>query len=168
MSAVEDVRLRRVYEGRWVVSRVWIVQYTGAASSTVARWYAQRAVQPEGLRHPEVVCTVDRVRYFDQQEVEAFWSAWRQDVGTSLLGVSGRRTGDGQGARGGGHSREQREDAVEVALQALRQAGGYRRGLAAELARERGGVARTWQRAVTEARTRYEAEQDQGPAASAP
>jgi hypothetical protein len=124
----------------------------------VARWFALRHEQPAELRHPEVVCVVDRVKYFDQQAVEAFWTAWQQDVGTSLLG-SGRRGDDGQGSRGGGPSREQREQAVEVALQALRAAGGYRRGLAAQLAREHGGVARTWQRAVNEARTQHNAEQ---------
>ncbi|WP_193384265.1 hypothetical protein [Streptomyces davaonensis] len=159
---MEDVRLRRLYEGRWVVSRAWIVQYTGAASSTVARWYARREEQVEELRHPEVVCSVGRVHYFDQQAVVAFWAAWQQDVGAGLLGVSGRRAGDGQGARGGGHSRAQREQAVGVALQALRAAGGYRRGLAAELARVHGGVARSWQRAVTEARALYEQGTEQG------
>jgi hypothetical protein len=45
---------------------------------------------------------------------------------------------------------------VAVALEALRQAGGYHRGLAAQLAREHGGVTRTWQRAVNEARALYE------------
>ncbi|WAZ18992.1 hypothetical protein STRCI_008672 [Streptomyces cinnabarinus] len=145
-----------------MVSRAWIVRYTGAASSTVARWYAQRDRQPKELRHPEVVCTVERMHYFDQQAVEAFWAAWQQDVGTGLLGVSGRRAGDGQGARGGGHSRAERERAVEIALKALRKAGGHRRGLAAELAREHGGVARSWQRAVAEARALYEQGQEPG------
>ncbi|MFF4825157.1 hypothetical protein ACFY20_19375 [Streptomyces sp. NPDC001312] len=41
---------------------------------------------------------------------------------------------------------------------ALREAGGYRRGPAAQLARRHDGVARSWQRAVTEARTMLEQE----------
>ncbi|MFF4788686.1 transposase [Streptomyces sp. NPDC001276] len=41
---------------------------------------------------------------------------------------------------------------------ALREAGGYRRGPAAQLARRHDGVARSWQRAVTEARTMLEKE----------
>ncbi len=58
-----------------------------------------------------------------------------------------------------GAGREQRERTVAVALEALRTAGGHRRGLAAQLAREHDGVPRSRQRAVNEARERYEAEQ---------
>ncbi|MDU9001638.1 hypothetical protein [Streptomyces mirabilis] len=165
MEADGDERLRRLWEGRWVVSRAWIVRYTGAAESTVARWYAERGRRPEHPQHPEPVCTVGRTIYFDQQAVEAFWAAWQEDVGTAQLG-SGRRPGDGQGTRGGGPGREQRERAVEVALDALRRAGGHRRGLAAELAREHGGVDRSWQRAVNEARVVYEREQSAEPGTS--
>jgi hypothetical protein len=111
VKAVEDERLRRLYEGRWVMSRAWIIQYTGAAASTVARWCAERGQRPEHLRRPEPVCTVGRTIYFDQQAVEAFWAAWQEDVGTAQLG-SGRRPGDEQGTRGGGPGREQRERAV--------------------------------------------------------
>ncbi|MER6241043.1 hypothetical protein ABT185_34215 [Streptomyces clavifer] len=50
--------------------------------------------------------------------------------------------------------------AVEVALAKLHRAGGYRRGLAARLARIHGGGASTWERAVSTARTAYGA-QDQ-------
>ncbi|MGW5434612.1 hypothetical protein ACWET9_47150 [Streptomyces sp. NPDC004059] len=167
VSGAGDDGLRRVHEGRWVVSRAWIGELTGASAATLARWYAQRLQQPEERRHPEVVCTVGRTHYFDQQAVEAFWAAWQEDVGTGLLGAAGRRRGDGRGANGGGPGREQRGKAVAVALQALRQAGGYHRGLAAQLAREHGGVSRTWQRAVNEARIQYDAEQGEG-AASAP
>ncbi|MFE1465196.1 MULTISPECIES: hypothetical protein [Streptomyces] len=159
MSGVEDERLRRVYEGRWVVSRAWIRELTGASEATVARWYTGRGDQPEERRHPEVVCTVGRRHYFDQQAVESFWAAWQEEVGIARLG-SGRRSGDGQGTRGGGVGREWREQAVAVALAALRQAGGYHRGLAARLAREHGGVARSWQRAVSEARSLLERDQD--------
>lgn len=154
----DDEQLRRVYEGRWVVSREWIAEYTGAAVSTVARWYAQRGTQPEQLRHPERVCVVDRRHYFDQQAVEAFWAAWQQDVGTARLG-SGRRAGDGQGARGGGSGRQVRDRAVGIVLEELRRAGGPRRGLAADLAREHGGGYRSWHRAVVEATAVYEREQ---------
>ncbi|MFE4626006.1 hypothetical protein [Streptomyces mirabilis] len=52
---------------------------------------------------------------------------------------------------------------MEVALDALRRTGGHRRGLAAELAREYGGVDRSWQRAVNEARVVYEREQSAEP-----
>ncbi|MGW3631872.1 hypothetical protein ACWD7F_17185 [Streptomyces sp. NPDC005122] len=149
--------MRRVYEGRWVVSRAWIIAYTGAATSTVLRWYTERSGRPEHLRHPEPVCTVGRTLYFDQQAVESFWAAWQQDVGPAPAGA-GRRPGDGQGNRGGGPGREQRERAVALALEALRAAGGSRHGLAAELAREHGGVPRSWQRAVNEARERFEQE----------
>lgn len=126
------------------------------------RWYAQRLQQPEGRRYPEAVLTVGRRLYFDQEAVESFWAAWQQEVGTGRLGAAGRRPGDGQGMRGGGPGRAQREQAVGVALAVLREAGGYSRGLAARLAREHGGVARSWQRAVNEARDQYENEQDEG------
>ncbi|MFF8367209.1 hypothetical protein ACF05F_35235 [Rhodococcus erythropolis] len=153
--------LRRVHEGRWVVNRAWIMQHTGASAATVARWYAQRAQQPPQRRHPEVACTVGRAHYFDQEAVESFWAAWQEEVGTGRLKVSGRRSGDGRGAQGGGPGRAQREQAVATALAALRRAGGYQRGLAARLAREHGGVTRSWQRAVTEARTLYNQQHEQ-------
>ncbi|KQX77031.1 hypothetical protein ASD48_38235 [Streptomyces sp. Root1310] len=147
---------RRVHEGRWVVSRVWIGELTGASPATLARWYAQRHTQPVERRHPEIVVTVGTTHYFDQQAVESFWAAWQQDVGTGRLGAAGRKPGDGQGSYSA--DRSQREQAVSVALAALREEGGPRRGLAARLAREHGGVARSWQRAVAEARALYEAE----------
>ncbi|MBD0420262.1 hypothetical protein H0H10_14065 [Streptomyces sp. TRM S81-3] len=50
---------------------------------------------------------------------------------------------------------------MAVVLAELRQAGGYRRGMAARLAREHGGGERSWQRAMTEARAQYEHSQDQ-------
>ncbi|MER5995709.1 hypothetical protein [Streptomyces viridosporus] len=64
------------------MSRAWIRELTGASAAMAARWDAQRHQQPEGRRHPEVVCTVGRIHYFDQQAVEAFWAAWQQDIGT--------------------------------------------------------------------------------------
>lgn len=152
----EGSSLRRVHEGRWVVSRAWIRQLTGASSSTAERWYAQRGAQPEGRRHPEVVLTVGTTHYFDQQAVESFWAAWQEEVGTGRLGTAGRKPGDGQG--GYSADRSQRDRAVSVALAALREEGGHRRGLAARLTREHGGVARSWQRAVAEARALYEQE----------
>jgi len=56
---------------------------------------------------------------------------------------------------------------VAVALEALRKAGGHSRGLAAQLAREHDGAPRSWQRAVNEARQRYEAEQGEGSSSAA-
>ncbi|WP_371642673.1 hypothetical protein [Streptomyces mirabilis] len=53
-----------------------------------------------------------------------------------------------------------------MALDALRRTGGHRRGLAAELAREHGGVDRSWQRAVNEARVVYKREQSAEPGTS--
>ncbi|MFG2452845.1 hypothetical protein ACGFSG_26035 [Streptomyces sp. NPDC048512] len=150
--------LLRLWEGRWVVRRAWIVQYTGAAESTVTRWYTERGRRPKHLRHPEVVGTVGRTVYFDKQAVEAFWAAWQKDIGTKRLGT-GRSRGDGQGTRGGGPGRDQRDRAVGVALDVLRREGGPRRGLAAELAREHGGVVRSWRRAVAEAVATFEREQ---------
>ncbi|MFE9912528.1 hypothetical protein [Streptomyces clavifer] len=161
MEQVEDdVKLRRVVEGRAVVSRAWITRYTGAGRSTVARWYALRHEQPEERRHPELVVTVDRVDYYDQAEVEAFWAAHQEGVGTAGLGVSGRRSGPGHGEPSGGRPvSPERALAVEVALAELRRAGGYRRGLAARLTRAHGGAARTWERAVNTARATYNAEE---------
>ncbi|MFE9912917.1 hypothetical protein [Streptomyces clavifer] len=154
-----DVRLRRVIGDRAVVSRAWITRYTGAGRSTVARWYALRHEQPEGRRHPERVVTVDRVDYYDQEAVEAFWAAHQKAVGTARLGVSGRRSGPGHGEPSGGRRvSAERALAVEVALAELRRAGGYRRGLAARLTRAHGGGASTWERAVNTARTTYDAE----------
>jgi hypothetical protein len=82
-----------VHEGRWVVSRAWIRELTGASAATVARWYTQRLQLPEERRHPEIVCTVGRTHFFDQQAVEAFWAARQEDVGTGLLGAADRRAG---------------------------------------------------------------------------
>ncbi|MCX5281041.1 hypothetical protein [Streptomyces sp. NBC_00198] len=107
--------------------------------------------------HPEA-CTVQRRNYFDQQAVQAFWAAWQREIGTAHPG-KGRRPGDGQGTRGGGPGREQRDRAVGIVLEVLRREGAPRRGLAAELAREHGGVARSWRRAVNEALTVFENEQ---------
>ncbi|MGW3683358.1 hypothetical protein [Streptomyces prasinus] len=51
-----------------------------------------------------MACTLERVHYYDQRAVEAFWSKWRQDVGTGRLGAAGRRPGNGRGNQGIGHS----------------------------------------------------------------
>ncbi|MFG3552515.1 hypothetical protein [Streptomyces sp. NPDC047725] len=147
---------RWIVDGRWVVSRAWVMAYTGASASTVNRWCVQRERYPEARRFPEVVCTLNRTHYYAQEAVEAFWAAWKTEVGTGRLGAAGRRPGDGRGNHGGGHSRAGRDRAVAVILAELRRAGGYRRGMAARLAREHGGGERSWQRAVTEARTLYE------------
>ncbi|MER5996752.1 hypothetical protein [Streptomyces viridosporus] len=134
------------------------MERTGASAATVARWYAQREQYPAERRFPEVACTLDRIHYYDQEAVEAFSVAWREDVGTGRLQAAGRPRGDGRGNHGGGHSRAQRDRAVAIVLAELRQAGGYQRGMAARLAREHGGSERIWQRAMTEARTHYEHE----------
>ncbi|MFI8194408.1 hypothetical protein ACIF8T_37760 [Streptomyces sp. NPDC085946] len=138
------------------------MQRTGASAATVARWYAQRGQYPQELRFPEVACVLERTHFYDQEAVEAFWNAWQQDVGTGRLQAAGRRPGDGRGNQGGGSGRAQRDRAVAIVLDRLRQAGGYQRGLAAQLAREHGGHERSWQRAVTEARTLYQQDQNQG------
>ncbi|MFB7301418.1 hypothetical protein, partial [Streptomyces rubiginosohelvolus] len=126
---------------------------------TVARWNALRREQPEGLGHPERVVTVDRVDFYDQAAVEAFWAAYQEAVGTGRLGVSGRRSGAGHGeatvgvrCRWSGRGRPD-------------SAGGTApgwwvpAGLAARLAREHGGSARMWERAVSDARAVYEREE---------
>ncbi|WP_411092749.1 hypothetical protein [Streptomyces sp. 049-1] len=156
----EDGASRRVVDGRWVVSRAWVMELTGASAATVNRWYAQRDRYPAERRFPESVCAMNRTHYYDQEAVEAFWAAWREDVGTGRLQAAGRRPGDGRGNQGGGPGRAQREQAVAVVLAELRAAGGYRRGMAARLAREHGGSERSWQRAMAEARARYGEEQD--------
>ncbi|MFC9785931.1 hypothetical protein ACFVJ6_34605 [Streptomyces rochei] len=114
---------------------------------------------------------MDRTHFYDQEAFESFWAAWREDIGTGRLGAAGRRPGDGRGNQSGGSGRAQRDRAVANALAELRQASGYRRGMAARLAREHGGGERSWQRAVTEARALYEHRQDQddkGTAGTAP
>ncbi|MFH9118559.1 hypothetical protein [Streptomyces globisporus] len=68
----------------------------------MARWYALRQEQAEGLGHPERVVTVDPVEFYDQAAVEAFWAAHQEAVGTGRLGVSGRRSGAGHGEATGG------------------------------------------------------------------
>ncbi|MFI1702459.1 hypothetical protein ACH419_41955 [Streptomyces bobili] len=153
--------MRRIVDGRWVVSRAWVMEHTGASAATVARWYAQREQYPAELRFPQVACTLDRTHYYVQEDVEAFWTAWKEDVGTGRLQAAGRPPGDGRGNHGGGHGRAQRDRAVAVVIKELRAAGGYRRGMAARLAREHGGSERSWQRAMNEARSRYEHEHRQ-------
>ncbi|WP_267717347.1 hypothetical protein [Streptomyces sp. CoH17] len=49
-----------------------------------------------------MACTLGRTHYYDQEAVEAFWNAWRQDVGTGRLQTAGRRPGDRRGNHGGG------------------------------------------------------------------
>ncbi|MEV0185876.1 hypothetical protein AB0I54_42415 [Streptomyces sp. NPDC050625] len=163
-----DGASRRIVGGQWVVSRAWVMQLTGASAATVARWKAQREQYPPERRFPEVACTIGRTRFYVQEAVEAFWAAWQEDVGTGRLQTAGRRSGDSRGNQGGGPSRAQRDQAVATALAELRQAGGYRRGIAAQLAREHGGNERSWQRAVTEARALYEHGQDPDDAGPAP
>lgn len=157
----EDGRSRRVVDGRWVVSRVWVMEHTGASAATVNRWYVQRERYPEGRRFPEVACTLNCTHYYAQEDIMAFWAAWKADVGTGRLGAAGRRPGDGRGNQGGGYSRAQRDRTIAIVLEELRKAGGYQRGMAARLAREHGGSERSWQRAVAEARTQYENEHSQ-------
>ncbi|WP_405668306.1 hypothetical protein OG379_39445 [Streptomyces sp. NBC_01166] len=41
--------------------------------------------------------TIDRIGYYDQAEVETFWAAHQEAVGTALLGVSGRKSGAAHG-----------------------------------------------------------------------
>ncbi|WP_405657857.1 hypothetical protein OG379_39565 [Streptomyces sp. NBC_01166] len=102
---------------------------------------------------------VDRIDYYDEEAVVAFWASHQEGVGTARLGVSGRRSGAEGGGRGAGRPVSQkRAQAVEIALAELRRAGGYQRGLAARLARTHGGGASTWERAVADARTTYAAE----------
>ncbi|MEV8231302.1 hypothetical protein AB0P41_35550 [Streptomyces sp. NPDC079167] len=154
-----DVRLRRVVGGRALVSRAWIMRHTGAGRSTVARWYALRHEQPPERRHPDRVITVDRIDYYDQQAIEAFWAAHQEGVGTGRLGVSGRKSGAKHGEpRGGRPVSAERAQAVQVALGELRRAGEHQRGLAGRLARTHGGNERTWARAVTDARAIHAAE----------
>ncbi|MFF9497905.1 hypothetical protein [Streptomyces flaveolus] len=49
-----------------------------------------------------------------------------------------------------------------MVLAELQEAGGYRRGMPARLAREHGGAERSWQRAIAEARAQYEHSQEHG------
>ncbi|MFI6125342.1 hypothetical protein ACIBCU_37465 [Streptomyces sp. NPDC051064] len=125
----------------------------------MARWYALRHEQPQERRHPERVVTIDRVDYYDQAEVERFWAAHQEAVGTALLGVSGRKSGVEHGEpRGGRPVSAERAQAVQVALGELRRAGEHQRGLAGRLARTHGGNERTWARAVTDARAIHASE----------
>ncbi|QEU64297.1 hypothetical protein CP966_02710 [Streptomyces galilaeus] len=119
----EDGSVRRIVDGRWVVSRAWVMEHTGASAATVARWYAQREQYPAELRFPQVACTLDRTHYYVQEDVEAFWTAWKEDVGTGRLQAAGRPPGDGRGNHGGGHGRAQRDRAVAVVIKELRAAG---------------------------------------------
>jgi hypothetical protein len=45
---------RRMVDGRWVVSRAWVMAYTGASAATVNRWSCQRERYPEHRRFPQV------------------------------------------------------------------------------------------------------------------
>ncbi|MFJ8870584.1 hypothetical protein ACIRD6_33135 [Streptomyces sp. NPDC102473] len=149
--------------------RAWIMRHTGAGRSTVARWYTLRHQQPPERRHPDRVVTIERVDYYDEEAVVAFWAAHQEGVGTARLGVSGRRSGAEGGGRGAGRAVSQkRAQAVEIALAELHRAGGYQRGLAARLARTHGGGASTWERAVVDARTTYAAELGQDSEAQRP
>ncbi|MFI1758032.1 hypothetical protein [Streptomyces sp. NPDC020571] len=100
----------------------------------------QRDQYSDELRFPEVACTPERTQHYDQDAVEAFWNAWRQDVGTAVSGPLDGVPETGGGNHGGGWGRARRDRAVALALAELRQAGGYRRGMAAQPAPRHGAA----------------------------
>lgn len=217
-------------DGRRIVNRDWILQRTGAGRSTAAKWYADRLKQPEEVRHPETVATIDRVKYYDEEQFETFYAwheeqkkasllpvdeelwagdpeewisinqatAWFHFADTGVIrkyvadfpgyfpapvgtveGPSGRqipafRRGDlqefarGRGGKGSGdigrkagpqpaRGRSSEVEARIVAAVAyLKEIGGWRRGVAAELAAQHNESPRTWERAVKEARAQLD------------
>lgn len=66
---------RRVINGRVMVSRVELARVTGQPTSTLARWYAERASNghPEGER-------LDKRLYVDEKE----WQRWHRDHQAAL------------------------------------------------------------------------------------
>ena len=78
---------RLTLAGRGIVNRDWIMQRTGAGRSTAAKWYADRLEQPQEFRHPEVVATIDRVKYYDEEQFETFYSWHEKQKKASLLPV---------------------------------------------------------------------------------
>ncbi len=222
---------RLTLAGRGIVNRDWIMQRTGAGRSTAAKWYADRLEQPEEFRHPEVVATIDRVKYYDEEQFETFYSwheeqkkasllpvdeelwagdpdewisinqasAWFHFADTGVIrkyvadfpeyfpkpvgtveGPSGRqimafRRGDlqrfarGRGGKGSGDvgrkpgaqpargRSSEVETRIATARAYLEEIGGYRRGVAAELAARHNESSRTWERAVKQARAHMDA-----------
>ncbi|WP_326580866.1 hypothetical protein OIE69_42715 [Actinacidiphila glaucinigra] len=68
----------RVFNGRPVVNRDWIVERTGASRATITLWYTKRADQPEDTRHPEKAVTIERIDFYDQEEFERFYAAHQE------------------------------------------------------------------------------------------
>ncbi|WP_127355941.1 hypothetical protein [Actinacidiphila soli] len=227
----------RIFNGRPVVNRDWMVEHTGASRVTVGLWYAKRDEVPANLetgaegtptpvaRHPDKAVTIERVDFYDQEQFEAFYAGlqerkkskvlptdpalydgdaderisinqaaqWFHFAGPGVIrkylkanpgyfpepagtvaGPTGRqiptfhradlqdfdrkRTGDNTGTAGrpaGPQHRDrkpQTEQRINTALDYLREIGGYRRGVAAELADRHNEPAWKWERPVKEAR----------------
>ncbi|MGX1027533.1 hypothetical protein RKD37_002723 [Streptomyces ambofaciens] len=98
----------------------------------------------------------ERTHFYEREAVETFWEAWSRAFGTHRIGTAGRRAGDGRGDQGGGWGRARRNESVRLVLDELARTGGHRRGLGTHMANTYGGSARSWQRAIKEARDLYE------------
>ncbi|WP_127355283.1 hypothetical protein [Actinacidiphila soli] len=74
----------RIFNGRPVVNRDWMVEHTGASRVTVGLWYAKRDEVPANVerdaagkpkpvaRHPDKAVTIERVDFYDKEQFEAF------------------------------------------------------------------------------------------------
>jgi len=63
---------RRLVDGRPVVNRDWIREFTGASVGTAARWYKLRPEQPKEHRHPEKE-RIHGADFYDEQQFKKFY-----------------------------------------------------------------------------------------------
>ncbi|MGW1802838.1 hypothetical protein ACWCQN_45160 [Streptomyces sp. NPDC001984] len=75
---------RRLVEGRAVVNRDWIREFTGASVGTAARWYKVRDEQPEEHRHPEKE-RIDGTDFYDEQQFRVFHTWFQQEKASKVL-----------------------------------------------------------------------------------
>ncbi|WP_405933701.1 hypothetical protein [Streptomyces sp. NBC_00827] len=75
---------RRVLEGRAVVNRDWIREFTGASVGTAARWYKVRDEQPKEHRHPEKE-RVEGADFYDEQQFRDFHTWFQNEKQSKVL-----------------------------------------------------------------------------------
>lgn len=76
--------------GTWLVNRDWIIDYTRAGRTTVARWYQLRAQAPGELRHPERVARIERQDWWEQEAFTSWYAAFLAARRTALASVDVR------------------------------------------------------------------------------
>lgn len=79
---------RMEHEGKILVNRDWIIDYTGVTRTTVSRWYRGRDKTPEGRpRHPDRAARIGRCDWWDQDAFVAWYDEHRTERRAALRPV---------------------------------------------------------------------------------